>query len=361
MKFEIEKSKINDILNKITNFIDIKSTNYINTTIKLEFNNKNLTLKAINDTNAISATIENINIDSDEDINLAIDATILNNIVKKAPKNSIIKFNFKEDKGTITYNKSRFIISYVDAKDYPAVNFDQDKVDILLKSSTFNRLIKKTKSAICLDEGRHFLTGLFLHIKDNKLIAVATDGHRLSESFCNYEHYDFNGIIIPRKTINQLKDILDSDDLNIKISNNKILFKCNNYTIISKVIDGQFPKYQNIIPKDNNKIFSIEKDVLVNSIDRALIMSNDKQNSLAMEISSNKLIIKSSSVNGDSSEELDINYLGEDLVIGFNARFLLESIAIYESDLVTLRFGTSNNPLVIKEENQTSIIMPIKI
>jgi DNA polymerase-3 subunit beta len=237
-------------------------------------------------------------------------------------------------------------------------------------------MIDKTKFAISNEETRYYLNGVFFHQAQKNSIdilrAVATDGHRLAQYDIPLPQgaKDMNGIIIPKKMIQELRRVLDdaTGDINIQLNENKIKFSFNNMQIISKVIDGTFPDYTKVIPQSNDKSITTNNDELKKAIDRVsavAINEETKSKAIKLIIESNKISLSvDSTARGSAIEEIDLDYNNEKVEIGFNSRYLIDICNEIDGDKINLKFLNSTSPAIIldnTDENLFFVLMPMRI
>jgi DNA polymerase-3 subunit beta len=236
------------------------------------------------------------------------------------------------------------------------------------------KLLNKTKISISNDETRHYLNGIYLHKIniENKsfLSSVATDSHRLSSSRLEIDsNTDFESIILPKKTIFQLISLLEQSTNDLKISNNKskIKFEIDSGVLISKVIDGRFPDYSKVVPKDkdNDKILQIKLNEFKNSIERVTTVSSDRKEGLKMNISKDFLQLSVNSPNsGEGIENINVKFNSDDMDISFNSRYLIDIASQIENDLIIINLKDAASPVLIKDmsdKNSFHVVMPMKI
>ena len=232
--------------------------------------------------------------------------------------------------------------------------------------------MNKTKISISNDDTRHYLNGIYLHVleSNNKtfLTGVATDSHRLSSSSINTPNIkNFSSIIIPKKTIFQLCVLLAeiNEKFFIETSGNKIKFSVGKVRIISKVIDGKFPDYQKVVPKGNSKTLIVSSKDFINSVERVISVSLDRKEGVKLELSQNKLKLSVNSTNsGDGNEEIPAKYNGENIVIGFNSKYLIDIASEIEDKDLTFNLKDSTSPVLVldnSDKNSFYVIMPMKI
>ena len=242
-----------------------------------------------------------------------------------------------------------------------------------LKSQTILNLINKTKFAISNEETRYFLNGLYFNISSNaktsKLTFVGTDGHRLatSSSILNTSIDEIPGVIIPKKTINELSKLLSEnyENIEIEISSNKIIFYIDQLILISKLIDGNFPDYTRVIPKNNINDLKINRENLLSAVDRVSTIANEKSPSIKFKLLEN--LINLSSVNNENStatEDIQANYDGNEIEIGFNSRYVMDILDNLEGKEIKISFNDNSNPIMIQEKIDSEniyVLMPMRV
>lgn len=359
MKFTIEKNRIANIINNATSSINERHNLDILSNIKIDCIGKNLIISSTDMDLFKTITIKDIDIS--EEGSITAKAKLLNEIIKKAPANGNIDFSIKDCNLIVKYGRSRFKVPTLSSEDYPILNFDSEIVKFNINSSDLFRVINKAKNSISNDEIRGYLNGLFIHIKDNNLIAVSTDGKRLSKSNIEINSEDFKGTIIPRKTVTEILKILNSESVNISISENKIKIEAGNYILISKLIDAEYPDYERILP-ENSKNIIVDKKQFAEAIDRVSVITDIGNHFVKLIIENNSIKFESkSNSNGFANDELEINYNNEKIEVYFDAKLLLNAISSIESDNLNLELSDSLKPLVIQDEKSYNLIMPIRL
>ena len=258
------------------------------------------------------------------------------------------------------------------ADNFPLSEEDNNQKSFEISSEKLLKLLNKTKISISNDETRHYLNGIYLHKVniENKpfLCSVATDSHRLS--LCSIElkeNINIESIILPKKTIFQLISLLEQSNKTIKISSNKsrIKFELGRGILISKVIDGRFPDYNKVIPKDNNKILEIKLNEFKNSIDRVSSVSADRKEGLKISISKEAVQLSVNSVNsGEGVENINAKFNSDNLDISFNSRYLTDIASQIENEMIVIYLKDPGSPVLIRDsldKNSFHVVMPMKI
>ena len=245
-----------------------------------------------------------------------------------------------------------------------------NKNEFVINSKHFLKLLNKCKFSISNDETRHYLTGIFFHqtqIEDKIfLTAAATDSHRMSISKIRLKNkIEFDPIILPKKTIFQLCSILEDFDGDIKISNikSKIKFEINDSILISKLIDGKFPNYVQVIPKENQKKLEVDLKSFLNSVDRVASVSLDKKDGVKFSLSKDILNLSVNNTNsGDGKESLTVKF-DDELDISFNSRYLIDVASQLDGEKIEIYLKDSGLPALIKDPadfDSIYVVMPMK-
>ena len=296
-------------------------------------------------------------------------AQVIYDIVRKLKTGSTLHLSLKENNRLkLISGKSDFNLTCISPDEFPVLEDNMDQQYIEVPSFEFLKIINKTKFAISNDETRHYLNGVYLDINKNQLIAVATDGHRLSKSATEFKgKNEFQPIILPKKTVYELLTIIDEDSINLKIlsTKSKIKFLYKEIVLISKVIDGKFPDYDKVIPKDERVEAKANVDEFVSALDRLKSLSSDRKG--VIKISLNDGIMRfliNDAISGDGIEEVQTPYKGQPLEIGFNSNYLIDVASVLESKDITLMLKDATSPIQIRDENDilsTYIIMPMRV
>ncbi|MDC6448456.1 DNA polymerase III subunit beta [Alphaproteobacteria bacterium] len=371
MKFIVKKPSIYKTLSHLQSIVNKKNTLPILANILIEAQNNSLTLSS---TDMDISIKETINCDVVETGSTTLNAQIMFDIIKKLPETSEIEFISNDSKIlTIRTNVSKFSLSCLPKDEFPIIETKSDGKRIKIKSQTIYNLINKTKFAISNEETRYFLNGLYFNVsnKDDKgiLTFVGTDGHRLatSNSIVTKFKSEVPGVIIPKKTINELSKLLSENfnDLEIDISSNKIIFFIDNLILISKLIDGNFPDYNRVIPKNNNYHLTINRLNLLSAVDRVSTIANEKSPSIKFKLLKN--FVNLSTINNDNStatEDIEANFDGKDIEIGFNSRYIMDILDNLEGEDIKISFNDNSTPIIAQEQSSSDVIyvlMPMRV
>ena len=369
MKFSINQQDLQQALNYCQGIIEKRSTLPILSNILLEVKNSKLIITAT-DLDLIFIHQLN-NIEVLEEGKITTTSSIMYDIVRKFSSGKKINLTLNDkNKLHLESEKSNFNLNCISASDFPITeeNFNGDVLKI--KSKNLLKLLNKCKFSVSNDETRHYLSGIYFHQTEvdekNYLTAVATDSHRMSISKIRLEEkINFEPIILPKKTIFQLCSLLDNYDGEVTISNvkSKIKFELENSVLISKLIDGKFPNYIQVIPKKNQKKLEIDLKLFLNSVDRVASVSLDKKDGVKFNLSNNSLNLSVNNTNsGDGKETINVKF-DHELEISFNSKYLIDVASQLDGEKIELFFNDSGSPALIKDPSDFDsiyVVMPMK-
>ncbi len=371
MQFTVNRDLLLKSLNFVQGVVEKKNTLPILSNVLISAKNNGLELIATDLDIVFYDKIEKVNISQEG--NTTTSANVLFDILRKIPANSEINFNLKsENKLSLKTQNSDFNLLCLPTNNFPTFddNFQNEKIEIEKKD--FLSLLNKTKISISNDDTRHYLNGVFLHgTQSNKntfLTGVATDSHRLSSSSIIVNNIsNFPPLILPRKTVFLLTTLISDleEKIIIQTSENKIKFNIGKINLISKVIDGKFPDYQKVVPKDNTQTLIVESSDFVNSVERVASVSLDRKEGVKLELSADKLKLSVNSTNsGDGNEIVSAKYNGQNLTIGFNSKYLIDIASEVEDKNLVFNLKDSTSPVLVldnSDKNSFYVIMPMKI
>jgi len=300
-------------------------------------------------------------------------ASILYDILRKLQSNSLVKLDLlNTNKLKLVSENSKFNLLCMPPDNFPLSEENIEQESFQISSNKLLKLLNKTKISISNDETRHYLNGIYLHKTklEHKsfLCGVATDSHRLSSSSIEIDpNTQMEPVILPKKTIFQLISLIEHSNNSIKISNNKskIKFEMNSGVLISKVIDGRFPDYNKVIPKDNSNILEINLTEFKDSIERVTTVSSDRKEGLKMFISKDAVQLSVSNPNsGEGIESIKAKFSSNDLDMRFNSRYLTDIANQIEHQSIVIKLKDSGSPVLIRDlsdKNSFHVVMPMKI
>ncbi|WP_440908791.1 DNA polymerase III subunit beta [Candidatus Pelagibacter sp.] len=369
MKFNINQQDLQQALNYCQGVIEKRSTLPILSNILVDANSSNLTITATDLDLIFIHQIKNVEIL--EQGKTTTTSSIMYDIIRKFTSGKKINVFLKdESKLQVESDKSVFNLNCINASEFPLTDENFTQNEFLIKSKQLLKLLNKCKFSVSNDETRHYLSGIFLHqteVEDkNYLTAAATDSHRMSISKVRLENkIEFEPIILPKKTIFQLCSLLDNYDGDVKVSNakSKIKFELDNSILISKLIDGKFPNYIQVIPKNNQKKLEIDLKLFLDSVDRVASVSLDKKDGVKFNLSKDMLNLSVNNTNsGDGKESMNVNFEHE-LEISFNSRYLIDVASQLDGEKIEIYFNDTGSPALIKDPGDFDsiyVVMPMK-
>jgi len=362
MKFLIEKKTIFKSLTHLQSIVDKRNVLPILSNILIEAKNKELTLSS---TDMDISIKENISCEVIEEGATTINAQLIYDIIKKLHDDSKIL--------TLRSGVSKFSLACLPKEEFPLIESKIEGYKLVTKAENIFNLIDKTKFAISNEETRYFLNGLYFSINNENgksmLIFVGTDGHRLAKfSIPNSSKVnDVNGVIIPKKTINELYKLLseNSSDIEIEINSNKIIFYIGKLMFISKLIDGTFPDYKRVIPKNNNENLYINRLNLLSAVDRVSTIVNENSPVIKFKLFKNLVNLSTfSSDNSSATEDIEAKFEGKEIEIGFNAKYIMDMLDNLKENEIQISFMDNSSPIIAKEKSNPDLIyvlMPMRV
>jgi len=304
-----------------------------------------------------------------QDQSITVAARKLQDLLRALPEDAVLNVDTAAGKMTVRAGRSRFNLQTLPAADYPRIGVAQEQLQtISLPQRDFRGLLKLAEFAMAQQDIRYYLNGMLLVIDKGSLQAVATDGHRLSyASLVVPGDYSRQEVILPRKTVLELGKLLEDSEAEVTIDvlANQVRFRFSNIELVSKVVDGKFPDYNRVIPSGHSKQLDLSRTELLQALQRAAILSNEKFRGVRLVLGSDQLkIICTNSEQEEAEEELEVGYKGEALDIGFNITYLLDVLHNLAADQVVLALGDANSSALItmRERNDYKyVVMPMRI
>ena len=366
MKFNINRDALLPVLQTVSGVVDRRQTLPILSNILMNIESGSLTITA---TDMEVELIVAIDVQLEQTGELTLPARKLLDICRALPQEAKLQFEVKNDRVLIKSGKSRFTLASLPAQEYPVIDITENVVSFNIKQKKLEKLLENTQFAMAQQDVRYYLNGLLLEISKNNIRAVATDGHRLAldESEIELEIEEPIQIIVPRKGITELTRLLQDDDseIEIQISTNHIRVKNENSCFTSKLIDGRFPDYQRVIPELSETPVIANKEELRNSLTRASILSNEKYRGVRIIFASNSLrALAHNPEQEEAEEELEVDYSGTEIEIGFNVSYLLDTLSIIKSEKVKLSVLDPNSSCLLLPEDESNcqyVVMPMRL
>lgn len=363
MKIVCDKNELIEAINVSQKAVSGKSTIQVLEGLYLEAAvNK---LKIIG--NDLEIAIEtSINCEVVEGGSIVLNSRMFGEIIRKLPDGNI-SIVCDEDYNTLIKSKnSRFNIKGMNSTDYPQIPDIKAENHFQIQQGLLKNMIRQTVFAVSTDENKQILTGSLFEIENNEINIVSVDGYRLAERKSRILSTDNIKAVIPGKTLNEIYKILTQDEslITIGISSNQILFETENCKIVSRLLEGKFLNYKEIIPKEFETKLTVNTQELLDAVERAsLISREDKKYPVKFNLK-DKIYISSSAEIGNVQEEIESEIEGKDLEIGFNPKYFVDALKAIDDDEISISFTTSYGPCVIhskEQENFIYLILPVRL
>lgn len=378
MKFTIERAALLRSLNHVQSIVERRNTIPILANIHLHVHDGRLDLTA---TDLDIAVRESTEANVAQAGKTTAPAHTLHDIVRKLPEGAQVEITLGPASGpgagriSLVSGRSKFQLACLPAEDFP-VMADTDAgwpTQFVIAAGDLKRLIDKTRFAISTEETRYYLNGIYLHAAQTggvaMLRAVATDGHRLArvELPLPAGAAKMPGIILPRKTVLELRKLLDetAGDVSVAMLETKIRFAFDSVMLTSKLIDGTFPDYSRVIPTENDKRLGVNSQALASAVDRVATISSEKSRAVKVNLSKELVTLTVNSPDqGSATEEISASYAASPIEIGFNARYLLDIVAQLDGDNAVFEFFDAHSPALIRDgadEAALYVLMPMRV
>jgi DNA polymerase-3 subunit beta len=304
-----------------------------------------------------------------EDFAITIAARKLFDIVRALPDPAKVKLDTKDSQVVVSAGKSRFTLQSLPAADFPRVETGAGQGEaISLPQKTLKRLLQLVQFAMASQDIRYYLNGMLLVLEGKQLRVVATDGHRLSYAETALEtDSGSREIIIPRKTVVELSKLLADNDepVELRIGANQVTITLPGTELVTKVVDGKFPDYQRVIPLNQPRHLKANRQTVIQALQRAAILSNEKFRGVRLVMSENTLgIVCNNNEQEEAADEIEVNFTGDPLDMGFNVTYLLDGLGAVNSEEITLSLGDANSSMLLTSEGDPGfkyVVMPMRI
>ncbi len=372
MKLTIERAALLKSLAHVQSVVERRTTIPILSNVKLEGRAGQLSLNAT---------------DMDLDIIEAVPADVVRpgattapahtfyEIVRKLPDGSQVEIEHDAESGQLTLRsgRSKFSLACLPVEDFPVLSGGDLPFSFSLSAGELKTLIDRTRFAISTEETRYYLNGIYLHAATSEgvevLRAVATDGHRLARVEITLPDgaSGMPGVIVPRKTVAEIRKLIDETDgeITVSLSETKLKFAFGDAVLTSKLIDGTFPDYERVIPADNDKVLVVDCKSFAQAVDRVSAISTEKSRAIKLAIEKGTATLSASSAeNGSAVEEIEADYTSTPLEIGFNSRYLMDILAQVEGDTARFAMADAASPTVVREVTDGGaiyVLMPMRV
>lgn len=367
MKFTCSQQKLSKALNIVSKAVSTRTTIPVLKGILLKSEGNSLILSASD----LDLSIEKaIDVNVIEEGSVVIPAKLFGDIVRKLPNEEILIEEEENNVIMIKTSKSEFKIIGFSSEEFPNLSDEEENLNELsFDREIFKSMISRTSFAATIDESKGVLTGVLIEIEENYINMVALDGFRMAVTRELMKNAENNNIIISAKILNEINKIISEsdgeEDIKISLGQKKAFIKVDTTHIILRLLEGEFIKYRDILPKSCSTTVNISRGELIESIERASLLAKEgKNNLIRINIKNNLLTLTSKSEEGNVKEEIIMEKTGEDLEIGFNSKYMLDALKVIDDEYVKIELNTSITPALVKpiEGNLYEyLILPVRI
>ncbi len=372
MKFSIERGALLRAVAQAQSVVERRNTIPILANVLIEAEGDSVSFRA---TDLDVEVVDKAPAKIDRSGSTTVPAVTFHEIVRKLPDGALVTLNEEGASGrlSVAAGRAHFSLATLPKEDFPVMASAEYASNFSAPAPALRRLFDKSKFAISNEETRYYLNGVYMHVADRDgkqvLRCVATDGHRLARIDGDLPEgaEAMPGVIVPRKTVGELRKLLEDDDavIAVSVSETKIRFATPEITLTSKVIDGTFPDYTRVIPTANTRKLEVDAAEFAQAVDRVATVSSERSRAVKMSLDEDKLVLSVNAPDsGAAEEELAVAYGDEHLEIGFNAKYLLEIASQVDRENAVFLFNSSGDPTLMREGNdQTAVyvVMPMRV
>ena len=366
MKIIVSKDEIQAKLSTIQNIVEKRNTMPILSHFLLDAGKQGSYITA---TDLDTALKEPLQIKVEKEGRLCIPARKMFEIVREI-EGELVCESIDDQWLKVKAGASNFRLACLSSKEFPAWPGMEDMEEIAVDAKVLAEVIEKTVYAAGESDTRYTLNGLLFHVQPGgKVTVVGTDGHRLAliNKTIEGKIQEEKKLIIPRKAAAELRKLLDKAEANVKVTlcKNHVLFTVGDVQFLTRLIEGTYPNYEQVIPSGNEKKILVQRDAFIRTVRRAAIMSKERSNAVKVDLSENLITVTSNNPDlGEAKDEVAVDYKGENLSLGFNARYLIDILETMSSERVVMEMQAPLSPVLIKEEKDEDyrcVIMPMRI
>ena len=366
MKFTIQREDFLKPLQQVIGVVERRQTLPVLGNVLINASKKQIKLTATDLEVELQAQVT---VPVTETGDITLPARKLLDICRTLPEEAQLDISVKKDRALVRSGKSRFTLSTLPATEFPVIDKIKSAKRITLPQNKLHELIERTAFSMAQQDVRYYLNGLMLEPVNGILRAVATDGHRLAMCEIEADTGDSNGeqVIVPRKGVQELHRLLEDNDepVTVEVGSNHIRITTGELRFTSKLIDGRFPDYTRVIPKNADKQLLVNRDLLRQALTRTSILSNEKYRGIRLDVSENNIKIQAHNPEQEEAiEEIDATYSEEDLVVGFNVTYILDVLNVLESSEVAVSLSDANSSALINQPGTDDcryVVMPMRL
>ena len=288
-------------------------------------------------------------------------------ICRSLPEDAQVDFSSSDGKAMLKSGRSKFTLATLPANEFPSVDEGEKSIGFAVRASMLKGLIEATSFAMAQQDVRYYLNGMLWELSTNKLRAVATDGHRMAlcDGVCEVEVQETITAILPRKGIMELSRLLGEEEVQVSMGSNHIRITGADYCFTSKLVDGAYPDYDRVLPKGGDKLVTGDRAELKQAFGRTAILSNEKYRGVRILLSDGAIkMVANNPEQEEAEEEVTVNYVGDDLEIGFNVSYLLDVLNVLKGTDIRFTLSDSNSSALVEDAGEGSavyVVMPMRL
>lgn len=366
MKFSVNRELLLKPIQQVAGVVERRQTLPVLSNLLLQISGNQLSMTG---TDLEVELIGRLEVAGPEDGEITVPARKLVDICRQIPEKADIEFSLSENRLEIRSGRFRSTLSTLPAVDFPSVDQTSAVMTVELDSKGFKKVLDQTAFAMAQQDVRYFLNGMLVEFGNSQVRAVATDGHRLAMSDLEHEGIDgaLRQVIVPRKGVIEIQRLLQEveDQVSVSIGSSHLCVSSSMFTLTTKLVDGKFPDYDRVIPKDGDKVILADKQELRQALSRTAILSNEKFRGIRLGISSGQLQLSANNPEQEEAEEtVTVDYQGDSLEVGFNVSYLQDVLGVIGNDKVRLTLHDANSSAVLEDperEDAVYVVMPMKL
>ena len=365
MLFTISRDSFLKTLQAVIGVVERRQTMPVLANVLLQVSNTDISMTASDlEVQLVAGTSDTLKVETNGEI--TVPGRKLLDICKNLPAGTDLRFSLDKERVTLRSGRSRFTLATLPATEFPVLEAVKGAQSFTIEQNKLRQQIERTQFAMAQQDVRYYLNGMLFELKNNELVTVATDGHRLALAAQAVSHDSDVQVILPRKGVLELSRLLENEgELKITLSQHHLQAEFGNRSFISKLIDGKFPEYQRVIPSSTSNNITAERQSFRAALQRAAILSNEKFRGIRVELKENTLGIHSHNPEQEEAEDaIEIDYNGEVIEVGFNVNYLLDVLGILESDIINIGLTDSNSSCLITDDKMDGckfVIMPMRL
>ena len=366
MKIKINRDALIKPLQQVAGVVERRQTLPVLSNVLLQVDGERL---SVTGTDLEVELVGRLLVNDFEQGEVTVPARKLMDICRELPDGADVELALQDQRLAVVSGRFRSVLSTLPASDFPSVDKSSSEMSLSLNAKSLKRLIDRTSFAMAQQDVRYFLNGMLFEIGASGVRTVATDGHRLA--LCSFENEGGSGdteqVIVPRKGVLEMQRLLNelSGDVKVTIGSNHLCLDSEEFTLTTKLVDGRFPDYDRVIPKDGDKVVLADRVELRQALNRTAILSNEKFRGIRVNLADGVLQLSANNPEQEEAEEtVSVDYAGDELEVGFNVSYIQDVLGVIEADMVKITLHNGNSSALIEEpesDDSVYVVMPMKL